>query len=175
MEKSINVIAGRPGAGKTLWACREAARLAEDENNTVIYIGHQEEFVRILAMTKCKTNNLLFARLPNAAEAIGRAIDCANAESGMFNDMTVDEGQEKRRIVYLFYDQCRFDLFPGRRILLETAAKAGVFVNVLCQVYSQVHNHNKEWLRDNCECMVISKKREPRLATKEEIHGKYCG
>lgn len=175
MEKSINVIAGRPGAGKTLWACREAARLAEDENNTVIYIGHKDEFNRILNLTHSKANNLFFARISNAGEAIGRAIDCANAESGMFNSMTIDEDQSKRRIVYLFYDQCRFDLFPGRRALLEEAAKAGVFVYVLCQVYAQVDNFDKKWLNEHCDCMVISKCREPRLATKEEICGKYSG
>lgn len=48
MENYINVIAGRPGAGKTIWACNEAASLASDPNNTVVYIGHMKEFERIV-------------------------------------------------------------------------------------------------------------------------------
>ena len=63
MENCINVIAGRPGAGKTLWACREAARAAEDINNTVIYIGHQEEFDRVLRLSSHHEN--IFFVLPS--------------------------------------------------------------------------------------------------------------
>lgn len=79
MKNFINVIAGRPGSGKTLWACNEAATLAADPNNTVVYIGHQKEFGRIIRkLSQEHPRNLNFARLSNAAEAIGRAIDLAN-------------------------------------------------------------------------------------------------
>ena len=87
MENYINVIAGRPGAGKTIWACNEAASLASDPNNTVVYIGHMEEFERIVRKAGADKKNLFFARLSNAGEAIGRAIDLANTYSGVFNKL----------------------------------------------------------------------------------------
>lgn len=176
MENYIKVVAGRPGSGKTIWACNEAATLAADPNNTVIYIGHQEEFGRIVrTLSQEHPTNLFFARLPNAAEAIGRAIDLANAFNGTFKDMKLDEEQTDRKMVYLFYDQCRYDLFRGRRDILEAAAKAGVFIYVICQVYSQVDKGDLQWLHDYCDCMVISKGRSPRDALPEEITGKYRG
>ena len=174
MKNCTNVIAGRPGAGKTSWACKEAARLAQDPNNIIFYIGHRQEFeknVRLAGADKC---NLFFAHMTHAGELIGRAIDSANAEIGLFSGMDLDN-EPNERVVYLFYDQCRFDLFPGRRDLLDAAAKAGVIVYVLCQVYSQVSKGDEEWLTQNCNCFVISKSRPPRIATKEEISEKYSG
>lgn len=176
MKNFINVIAGRPGSGKTLWACNEAATLAADPNNTVVYIGHQKEFGRIIRkLSQEHPRNLNFARLSNAAEAIGRAIDLANAFNGIFENMELDEEQANRKMVYLFYDQCRYDLFYGRRDILEAAAKAGVYVYVICQVYSQVDKGDSKWLHDECNCMVISKGRPPREALPEEIAEKYRG
>lgn len=176
MKNYINIVAGRPGSGKTIWACKEAATLAADPNNTVIYIGHQKEFGRIVrSLSQEHPKNLLFARLSNAAEAIGRAIDLANAFNGMFENMKLDEEQADRKMVYLFYDQCRYDLFYGRRDILDAAAKAGVFVYVICQVYSQVDKGDEKWLRDQCHCMVISKGRPPREALLEEVTDKYRG
>lgn len=171
MENFINVIAGRPGAGKTLWACHEAARAAEDVNNTVIYIGHQEEFDRILRLSKHK-ENLFFAKPVGATNAIQMAIDKAKAEQATGEDV---ESQNNRKIVFLFYDQCRYDMFPGRREALKEAVRAGVIVNVLCQVYAQIDKNDINWLTKNCNCYVMSKGREPRPATEEEIKEKYCG
>lgn len=175
MENYINVIAGRPGAGKTIWACNEAASLASDPNNTVVYIGHMKEFERIVRKAGADKKNLFFARLSNAGEAIGRAIDLANTYSGVFNGMTLDTDQDDRKMVFLFYDQCRYDLFNGRRDILEAAAKAGVKVYMLCQVFDQVDKGNAGWLKLNCNCYVISKSRAPREATEEEIDVKYRG
>lgn len=176
MENLINLIAGRPGAGKTLWACREAAHLVQDPDNVVIYIGHRDEFDRILSLTRTgEHKNLFFAHLSAAAQAIGQAIDFANAQGGMFRDMNMEIDQMHRKMVYLFYDQCRFDLFCGRRELLTVAAKAGVIVYVLCQVYAQVDKKDAVWRDTYCNCFVISKSRPPRLASPEEICGKYSG
>lgn len=176
MKNFINVIVGRPGSGKTLWACNEAATLAAEPNNIVIYIGHQEEFGRIIRKLKQEhASNLKFARLSNAAEAIGRAIDLANSFNGVFENMQMDEEQATHKMVYLFYDQCRYDLFYGMRDILEAAAKAGVHIYVVCQVYSQVDKGDSKWLRDKCDCMVIAKGRPPRRALPEEITKKYRG
>ena len=35
IDNRINVVAGRPGAGKTLWAAREVVDCLRDENNIV--------------------------------------------------------------------------------------------------------------------------------------------
>lgn len=169
------MISGRPGAGKTIWACNEAAILAQDPNNIVIYIGHMKEFERITRKTGPDKKNLFFARLSNAGEAIGRAIDLANTFSGLFNGMTLQMEQDERKMVFLFYDQCRYDLFNGRRDLLEAATKAGVKVYILCQVFDQVDKGDVDWLKKNCNCYVISKSRPPREATKNEIDVKYRG
>lgn len=175
MENYINVIAGRPGAGKTIWACNEAASLASDPNNTVVYIGHMKEFERIVRKAGADKKNLFFARLSNAGEAIGRAIDLANTYSGVFNGMTLDTDQDDCKMVFLFYDQCRYDLFNGRRDILEAAAKAGVKVYMLCQVFDQVDKGDAGWSKLNCNCYVISKSRAPREATEKEIDVKYRG
>ena len=45
IDNHINVVAGRPGAGKTLWAAREVVDCLRDENNIVLYIGFDQEFV----------------------------------------------------------------------------------------------------------------------------------
>lgn len=171
MENCINVIAGRPGAGKTLWACREAARAAEDINNTVIYIGHQEEFDRVLRLSS-HHENIFFAKPVGATNAIQMATERALATKNSGEDV---EAQNNRKIVYLFYDQCRYDMFPGRREALEAAANAGVIVYVMCQVYAQIDKNDLNWLMQKCNCFVVSKGREPRPATEEEIKEKYCG
>lgn len=46
IDNRINVVAGRPGAGKTLWAAREVVDCLRDENNIILYIGFDQEFAR---------------------------------------------------------------------------------------------------------------------------------
>lgn len=111
IDNRISVIAGRPGAGKTLWAAREAIDCLRDPNN--------------------------------------------------------------RPMVFLFYDQCRHDIFNGRRELLKAAMKAGVHVHVLCQKFSQADRNDVDWLNKFCSPYIISKMRDPRPATAEEINEKF--
>ena len=80
VDNNISVIAGRPGAGKTLWAAREAVDCLRDSNNVVFYIGFDQEFDRICRMVRSKYGanphgRLLFALQDGAGEAIGKAID----------------------------------------------------------------------------------------------------
>lgn len=172
MENVINVVVGRPGSGKTSWACQEAITLAADVNNIVIYIGRQQELERIVSEREyARRGNLRFAGIPNAGAAIGSAIDLANAvedENGQY-----DSDKAPHQMVYLFYDQCRCDAFHGRRDILEAAAKAGVIVYVICQSFEQVDKGDVEWLNKNCRCMVISKGRPPRNALPDEMMSKY--
>ena len=76
-------------------------------------------------------------------------------------------------MVFLFSDPCRHDISRGRRELLEAAAKAGVHVYVLCQKFSQVDRNDINWLNEQCSVYIISKHREPRPATDEEICDKF--
>ena len=159
-------------------------------NNIVIYIGFDREFERICRMVSDTYGSkphgkLLFALQDGAGEAIGKAVDIANnGESRMFLGNEDDnEYQNNRRMVFVFYDQCRHDIFNGRRdllrvrrglaALLRAAARAGVHVNVLCQIFSQIDRGDINWLNEYCTPFVISKSREPRLATQEEIQEKY--
>lgn len=86
----INVIAGRPGAGKTRWAAREVVETLRDVNNVIIYIGFDREFERICRMVSDTYGSkphgkLLFALQDGAGEAIGKAVDIANnGEPRMF-------------------------------------------------------------------------------------------
>ena len=57
IDNHINVVAGRPGAGKTLWAAREVVDCLRDENNIVLYIGFDQEFDRICRMVRAKYGN----------------------------------------------------------------------------------------------------------------------
>ena len=75
VDNNISVIAGRPGAGKTLWAAREAVDCLRDPNNVVFYIGFDQEFDRICRMVRSKYGanphgRLLFALQDGAGEAI---------------------------------------------------------------------------------------------------------
>lgn len=179
-DTRISVIAGRPGAGKTRWAAREVVETLRDVNNVVIYIGFDREFERICRMVSDTYGSkphgkLLFALQDGAGEAIGKAVDIANnGEPHMYlGNEDDDEYQNNRRMVFVFYDQCRHDIFNGRRDLLRAAARAGVHVNVLCQIFSQIDRGDINWLNEYCTPFVISKYREPRLATQEEIQEKY--
>lgn len=84
-----------------------------------------------------------------------------------------EEYQNNRPMVFLFYDQCRHDIFNGRRELLRAAAKAGVHVYVLCQKFSQIDRNDVTWLNTYCNPYVVSKMRDPRPATDEEISEKF--
>ena len=179
-DTDISVIAGRPGAGKTLWAAREAVDCLRDPNNVVFYIGFDQEFDRICRMVRSKYGanphgRLLFALQDGAGEAIGKAIDIANlgTPSMMKENAESEEYQNNRPMVFLFYDQCRHDIFNGRRELLRAAAKAGVHVYVLCQKFSQIDRNDVTWLNTYCNPYVVSKMRDPRPATDEEISEKF--
>ena len=143
IDNRINIVAGRPGAGKTLWAAREVVDCLRDENNIVLYIGFDQEFDRICRMVRAKYGNaphgrLLFALQDGAGEAIGKSVDLANFQAQGFAmaDPESEEAQSRKPMVFLFYDQCCHDIFNGRRELLKAAAKAGVHVYVLCQSIS---------------------------------------
>ncbi len=89
IDNHINVVAGRPGAGKTLWAAREVVDCLRDENNIVLYIGFDQEFDRICRMVRAKYGNaphgrLLFALQDGAGEAIGKSVDLANFQAQGF-------------------------------------------------------------------------------------------
>ena len=177
VDNNISVIAGRPGAGKTLWAAREAVDCLRDPNNVVFYIGFDQEFDRMVR-SKYGANphgRLLFALQDGAGEAIGKAIDIANlgTPSMMKENAESEEYQNNRPMVFLFYDQCRHDIFNGRRELLRAAAKAGVHVYVLCQKFSQIDRNDVTWLNTYCNPYVVSKMRDPRPATDEEISEKF--
>ena len=180
IDNHINVVAGRPGAGKTLWAAREVVDCLRDENNIVLYIGFDQEFDRICRMVRAKYGNaphgrLLFALQDGAGEAIGKSVDLAHFQAQGFAmaDPESEEAQSRKPMVFLFYDQCRHDIFNGRRELLKAAAKAGVHVYVLCQRFSQVDRNDIDWLNEQCSAYIISKHREPRQATDEEIRDKF--
>ena len=173
IDNRINVVAGRPGAGKTLWAAREVVDCLRDENNIILYIGFDQEFARICRMAP--HGRLLFALQDSAGEAIGKSVDLANfqAQCLVMADPESKEAQSRKPMVFLFYDQCRHDIFNGRRELLKAAAKAGVHVYVLCQRFSQVDRNDIDWLNEQCSAYIISKHREPRAATDEEIRDKF--
>ena len=118
---------------------------------------------------------LLFALQDGAGEAIGKSVDLANFQAQGFAmaDPESEEAQSRKPMVFLFYDQCRHDIFNGRRELLKAAAKAGVHVYVLCQRFSQVDRNDIDWLNEQCSAYIISKHREPRPATDEEIRDKF--
>lgn len=174
MYNPINVYAGRPGAGKTIWARHEIKHLLTDPNNTVFYIGYPREFVQITNENANAPGKVYFAEDTAASEVIGRAIDLANNSHCGFEGKDTEEVQATRKQVYLFFDQCRYMMYPGLRDLLVAASKAGIIVNVFCQYYHQVDKGDKNWLTENCMCFVISKTRAPRLADDKDKMTKYC-
>lgn len=172
----ISLYAGRPGSGKTQWARREIAHILTDPNNVVFYIGFAKEFEKIADDAMNLPGKVLFAEDGNAAEAIGRAISLANKDSMVtFGDQEdIGKREETKLQVYIFYDQCRYVMAPGSRDLLVAASKAGIYVNVFCQYYHQVDKNDKNWLKENCVCYVISKTRPPRLANEKDMSVVYC-
>ena len=98
IDNRINVVAGRPGAGKTLWAAREVVDCLRDENNIILYIGFDQEFARICRMVRTKYGNaphgrLLFALQDSAGEAIGKSVDLANFQAQSL--VMADPGREE--------------------------------------------------------------------------------
>ena len=75
--------------------------------------------------------------------------------------------------VYLFYDQCRYEMLPGRRDILVAAAKAGVRISVTVQAFHQVDKDDTAWLNKYCQPFIIKHGRAPRLATEDEINNFY--
>ena len=106
IDNHINVVAGRPGAGKTLWAAREVVDCLRDENNIVLYIGFDQEFDRICRMVRAKYGNaphgrLLFALQDGAGEAIGKSVDLANFQAQGFAMADVNCSKLLRRLAYM--------------------------------------------------------------------------
>lgn len=173
-EQSINIYAGRPGAGKTHWARKEICNLLIDPNNIVVYIGHSEMNAKLAEESGNLPGKLYMSDDLHAAQAIGVAIDAANMDRAMFPERDESEiAQRNHRQVFIFFDQCRQLISNGHRDLLVAAAKAGVSVNVLCQVFHQVDKGDLKWLAENCTCNIISKGREPRIASKDEREASY--
>jgi len=179
-DTRISVIAGRPGAGKTRWAAREVVETLRDVNNVVIYIGFDREFERICRMVSDTYGSkphgkLLFALQDGAGEAIGKAVDIANnGESRMFLGNEDDnEYQNNRRMVFVFYDQCRRDIFTAGSHVYQRQCGLRIFQIgrrrfPLCfRIIGILPAYR------TCTPFVISKSREPRLATQEEIQEKY--
>lgn len=166
-ENPIKIIAGRPGSGKTRWMIDEILNLLNDPNNAVIFIGFEREYASISSkLAENQARNFLFADEDHASEFIGKAIDLTYAIS-QYKYITGQDAEEKR--VYLFYDQCRHAMYPGRRDLLLAASKAGVDISIICQMYNQVDKGDTVWLVKNCDAYVISKGKAPRLANKDEF------
>lgn len=159
-DTTINIIAGRPGAGKTMFVRDEIKSLLKDPNNLVVYIGHQKGFEPLFEAAQEYPGTFKRGTEDEFGQLIGLAIDTAN---------NADDNQR----IFVFHDQCRFEMMPGRRDMLVAAAKAGVIVSVLCQKFCQVSRNDDKWLRDNCNCEIISKRRPPRLATEEEMFDLY--
>ena len=99
IDNRINIVTGRPGAGKTLWAAREVVDCLRDENNIVLYIGFDQEFDRICRMVRAKYGNaphgrLLFALQDGAGEAIGRR-PCKLSGAGFCDGRPRERGSAK--------------------------------------------------------------------------------
>ena len=173
-ENNINLYAGRPGAGKTVWARKEIESLLADPHNLVVYIGHSSESEKIQNLTEQLPGKLFVSDDTHAAQAIGCAIDAANMDHTIYPDMDESEdARENHCQVSIFFDQCRQLISFGHRDMLVAAAKAGVSVNVLCQVFHQVDKNDLNWLMQNCNCNIISKGRAPRMAQKDEVEKTY--
>ena len=74
-EQSINIYAGRPGAGKTHWARKEICNLLIDPNNMVVYIGHSEMNAKLAEESGNLPGKLYMSDDLHAAQAIGVAIE----------------------------------------------------------------------------------------------------
>lgn len=171
---TINVYAGRPGAGKTIWARNEIMHLLTDPNNIVFYIGFRREIESIDSGIQNAAGEMHFADDATASQAIDCAISLANAAAQNGSSNMSEEEQATRKQIYIFYDQCRYMIDPFIREKLLAAVKAGAQVNILCQYYHQVDTNDKAWLIDNCTCFVISKTRAPRLADEKDLLTAYC-
>lgn len=173
-SNNINLFAGRPGAGKTLWARNEIISRLRDPNSFVVYIGTPQEGEALSRKAEGLPGRLVVNTDFHAAQTIGMAIDAANVDKARFAALEESTlAQAEHCQVSLFFDQCRHAMFLGYRDLLAAAAKAGVSVNVLCQVFHQVDKNNLFWLANHCDCFIISKGRSPRAASKEEMEKIY--
>ncbi len=98
----INIYAGRPGSGKTLWARQEIAALMGDANNFVVYIGHADEMNYLEEMTKEKPGKLFLSKDTHFGQTIGTAIDMANYATENESSDESEEMQNNRKQVYIF-------------------------------------------------------------------------
>lgn len=139
MEKYINVIAGRAGAGKTYYIEQEIGEKIKDPNKIVVLIDRQppEKYMRMPdvagdvesvfgqrdIMHEMLPQNLMYFDYSHAAEGIGKAIDASTAM-----DQSIP--------VYLYYDQARYMMPVCIRDMLVAAGRAGVEVTVVAQLFS---------------------------------------
>ncbi len=156
MEHYIDVYAGRPGAGKTIYVQNEIKHLLSNPKNVVVWVG----FKLPSRIAEINPKNLFFFDFSQASRAIGFAMDTVYAA-------------DEDTFVYLFYDQCRYEMLPGRRDILVAAAKAGVRVSVTVQAFHQVDKDDTAWLNKYCQPFIIKHGRTPRLATEDEINNFY--
>lgn len=165
MEK-IRVIAGRPGNGKTVEVYKDINYLLTDKNNFVFMVGYkQPEYPVNYTPNPDKPShipdNFQFFDETDLGVAVGKAIDLAR--------MAKRAGMEEEVKVFLFSDCGKFELPAGSRNLYLAACEAGVNTTVVVQVFCQIDNGCPAWLLANCEPMIVSKFKSPRLATPEEI------
>jgi hypothetical protein len=156
LEHYIDVYAGLPGAGKTIYVQNEIEHLLSNPKNVVVWVG----FKLPSRIAEINPKNLFFFDFSQASRAIGFAMDTVYAA-------------DEDTFVYLFYDQCRYEMLPGRRDILVAAAKAGVRISVTVQAFHQVDKDDTAWLNKYCQPFIIKHSRAPRLATEDEINNFY--
>jgi hypothetical protein len=168
--KKIRVIAGRAGSGKSVEAYKDINYLLTDRNNFVFLIGYKAPEYDI----KCPEwenkpsyvpENFQFFDEKDSGVAVGKAIDLAR--------MAHRAEKEEEVKVFLFVDSGKFNFPDGSKELFVAACESGVDVTVVVQVFSQLDGSSVSWLKYNCEPMIVSKDKAPRLAKPEEIMKTY--
>ena len=121
MSEFINVIAGRPGAGKTAFILKDIEDFIRDPEHIAVLIDYKIPS----KYTESMPANLRFFDFSHASTGIGWAIDTVNA-IGL-------NGK-----VRLYYDQNRFSMPHHTREMLIAAGMAGVDVTVTVQKFDQI-------------------------------------
>lgn len=168
--KRIRVIAGRPGNGKTIEAYKDINYLLTDRNNFVFLVGNKRpeydiNFAPWEEKPSYVPDNFQFFDEVNLGLAVGKAIDLAR--------MAERAGKQDEVKVFLFVDSGKYNLPKGCQSLYVAACEAGVDTTIVVQVFSQLDCGSVSWLKYNCEPMIVSKNKAPRLAKEEEIMKTY--